>query len=312
MKTRAIEFYSCGTKIVGNVNLPDDYKEGTKLPCIIPCSGFTGINAVYPSLMSRLFTAHGYACVAFDYRGWAPSEGEVGVTSFDGEYEDIEAAYIFAQQQPEIDPDNIALFGWGMAAPIVIKVGAYNRAIKCVGVGNGFYNGERMARVIFSPEEYKQKEKAAHEDYVRRVLTGKTEKINCYAFMNSDTNGGQSGYIDNTLDNLTDELPAILERDYGGKDNFPPKHSWAYWDYSLRVDAEEYVHKLAPRGLFIAYGKNDMVYDPYEARCLFAAAGEGKVLYEVDGCHNDWMFDRHPEFVKFGQALVRFYDSYMK
>ena len=70
MKTRPVEFYSRGTKIVGNVNLPDDYKEGTKLPCIVPCSGYTGIGAAYPMLLSRLFTRYGYACVTFDYRGW--------------------------------------------------------------------------------------------------------------------------------------------------------------------------------------------------------------------------------------------------
>lgn len=97
MKTRDVMFYSRGTKIVGAVNLPDDYQEGTKIPCIIPCSGYTGIGAAYPTLLSRLFTWFGYACVTFDYRGWLPSEGSIGNTIAEDEYFDIEAAYIFAK-----------------------------------------------------------------------------------------------------------------------------------------------------------------------------------------------------------------------
>ena len=56
MKERSIHFYSDGIKLVGSLWLPDDYQEGTKLPCIIPCSGIQGLKAIYPELYARFLT----------------------------------------------------------------------------------------------------------------------------------------------------------------------------------------------------------------------------------------------------------------
>lgn len=313
MKTRNVTFYSQGVKMAGTVYMPDDYREGEKYPCVIPCSGFTGINAVYPALISRLLTEHGYVCFGFDYRGWSPSEGKAGVTTFESEYDDISAAYVFAQQQPEINPDNISLFGWGMAAPITIRVAVDNPDIKSVGVGNGIYNGKRAVHCTLSVAEFLDREERAKKDRIHRVLTGEAgEYMDCYYFNSSDMIKSQSDYLSDTLTKLTEDIEDTLKNNYGSKEEFPPRHSWAYWDSMMRVDAEEYVTKLAPRGLFIAHGTKDDGYGFFEAECLYRAAGEGAVLCKVDGSHNDWMFDKHPEFIKFGEKLVGFYDSYMK
>ena len=48
MKTRDIVFYSEGSKMIGTIYLPDDYKDGEKRPGIIANSGWTGMNKVYP------------------------------------------------------------------------------------------------------------------------------------------------------------------------------------------------------------------------------------------------------------------------
>ena len=172
MKERSIHFYSDGIKLVGSLWLPDDYQEGTKLPCIIPCSGIQGLKAIYPELYARFLTQHGYAILGFDYRGWAPSEGPVGNTTMEGEYQDILAAYVFATQQPEIDADNIGLFGWGFAAPIVITLAVDYPEIKAVACGNGFYNGKRMLRTSPLYSSYLAVREEAKADRIKRVLTG--------------------------------------------------------------------------------------------------------------------------------------------
>lgn len=315
MKTRPVEFYSRGSKLVGKVFLPDDYQEGTKLPCIIPLSGITGIMAVYPSLMARLFTKHGYACLGFDYRGWMHSEGDVEKTSFNSEYEDIEAAYIFAQQQPEFDADNIGLFCWGFSGPIGIRFAVDNWRIKCVAVGNSFANGYRAYTNTLSFDEVLDRQAAADEDKIRRVLTGKGELHDLYFFNQpkDDHNNGKSDYIDGTINNLAPGLAAEIAEVYGGVENFPPLMPWTWWDDHMRIDAEEYVGKLAPRGLFILTGDKDVGYNAmYESQMLYKAAGAGAELFTVHGSHNDWMYDDHPEFIKAGKALVGFFDKYMK
>ena len=40
MKTREVVFYSEGAKMVGDIYLPDDYKEGEKRPAVLCNSGW--------------------------------------------------------------------------------------------------------------------------------------------------------------------------------------------------------------------------------------------------------------------------------
>lgn len=75
MKQREIIFYSEGTKMVGTIYLPDDYKKGEKRHGIIANSGWTGVNKVYPAMFARQMTKYGYVCMGFDYRGFKPSGG---------------------------------------------------------------------------------------------------------------------------------------------------------------------------------------------------------------------------------------------
>lgn len=64
MKTREVVFYSEGAKMVGDIYLPDDYKEGEKRPAVLCNSGWTGVNKCYPALFARALTARGlYAWV---------------------------------------------------------------------------------------------------------------------------------------------------------------------------------------------------------------------------------------------------------
>ena len=60
MKTREVVFYSEGAKMVGDIYLPDDYKEGEKRSAVLCNSGWTGVNKCYPALFARALTARGF------------------------------------------------------------------------------------------------------------------------------------------------------------------------------------------------------------------------------------------------------------
>ena len=216
---------------------------------------------------------------------------------------------------PRCSPDNIALFCWGFSGPIGIRFAVDNWKIKCVAVGNTFANGERAHRNTMSFEDFVRQEEFAAKDRVQRVLTGQGALNDIYFFNqpSDDHNGGKAAYINGTINNLAPGLADQIAEWYGGIENFPPFLPWTWWDDHMRIDAEEYVGKLAPRGLFIVTGDKDVGYGSmYESRMLYKAAGAGAVLFPVHGSHNDFMYDDHPEFIKFGKALVEFYDSYMK
>lgn len=335
MISRPVEFYSRGVKLVGCVKLPDDYKEGTKLPCIIPCSGYTGIGDAYPTLLSRMFTRYGYACVTFDYRGWKPSEGDLSCTTTEDEYFDIEAAYIFAQQQPEIDPDNIGLFGWGFAAPTVLKVAANYPEIKAVGCGNGLFNGERCIRTILNWPDFVALKKIMREDLVQRVLTGKGAQLppyqpcgnaRAYSYRLDERepltlqwmlDNEEVAYDKETHTNTknfmdVEGVPEAIDKYWGGRKNFPPKLPFELGESHLRIDASYDVKKIAPRPIFLVHAVGDDTYPVAESQALAQEIGPTCTTCFVDGDHNEFMFDDHPEFARFSKAIVAFYDKALK
>ena len=61
MITKDLIFYSNCYKLAAVLYLPDNYEEGRALPCIIPNSGYMGLNEIYPALFARALTARGYA-----------------------------------------------------------------------------------------------------------------------------------------------------------------------------------------------------------------------------------------------------------
>lgn len=115
MKTREVVFYSEGAKMVGDIYLPDDYKEGEKRPAVLCNSGWTGVNKCYPALFARALTARGFVCMGFDYRGFKPSENVhpclPKYTTLETEVEDVANAFTFMQIQPEVDPERCGLLG---------------------------------------------------------------------------------------------------------------------------------------------------------------------------------------------------------
>ena len=84
MITRKMEFYSNCYRLAAALYLPDDYEEGQKLPCIIPNSGYMGLNEIYPALFARALTKRGFACFGFDYRGFLDNGGPAGAYSCAG------------------------------------------------------------------------------------------------------------------------------------------------------------------------------------------------------------------------------------
>lgn len=337
MKERPVEFYAKGEKIVGSLYLPDDYQEGTKLPCIIPCSGFTGVKAAYPALLSRLFTKHGYASLAFDYRGWSPSEGKVGWTTGEDWYFDIVAGYVFATQQPEIDAGNIGLFGWGFAAPVVLKVAADYPEIKAVGCGNGVYNGDRRLRTMLTMDDYKSLQEVARQDRIKRTLTGKGTMVNAYTQSSSNCAIAYSKgeFMEISLevmeaipvktieeDNETGgergknfincgDAAAEIAKNYAGQ-VFPPRHCFETWDSFARIDVSGDVKKIYPRPIFIAHAEEDPFYPVTEAEAVAKEIGPTCITCYVHGLHNSWMFDNDPEFIRFGKEIVAYYDKALK
>ncbi len=297
MKERKIFFYSDGCKLDGKMYLPDDYKEGEKRPCIIPNSGYTGLNKIYPALFARGLTKAGYVCLGFDYRGFESSEGKVGYVTLENEVKDIKNAITFAQVQPEVNPEQIGLIGWGMGGPIVTKVTAEDQRVKCVASLNGWYDGERWMSTVYSYVDWMNMKKLMEEDRVRRVVEGESKYDDAYVFY--------------PLDPATKDTWYQI-KDVSDKGDYPPKIAHILGESMCNFNAEECVAKVSPRPIFIGHGKYNLLHPVEEAEAFYKKALEPKQLYWVDGKHNDFMFDDHTEFQKLIKELNKFFKEALK
>lgn len=294
MKERQISFYSEGLKLDGTIYLPDDYQPGEKRPAVIPNSGYQGFNEFYPRLFAQNLTQAGYVCLGFDYRGFAKSEGQQGRVILDEQVEDIINAISFLQAQPEVDPEQLGLVGWGMGGANVVRVAAKDKRVKAVAALNGFYDGERWLKSIHSYVEWTNIVKTIEEDRVHRVTTGESR----YA----DT------FIHYPLDPATNDY---VQKELAPLSPFGKQTQLQFTDSIMNMNAEKTVAEVTPTPLFVGHGKDNLLHPLEESTSLYAAAQEPKQFYLIDGKHNDFMYHEHPVFQDLIAELNIFFATHL-
>lgn len=153
--SRAVEIWSDGTRLAGNLFWPKDSKEGEKLPAIVLCHGWGGTKAHLNPQIAPGFSAGGFVVLTFDYRGWGESDsrlvvgGEMPEPDKDGnvtvsaravkqlvdpfdQQEDIDAAISFILGEPLVDVDRIGIWGSSFGGGHVVWRAAHDDRVKCV------------------------------------------------------------------------------------------------------------------------------------------------------------------------------------
>ena len=199
--------------MIGTIYLPDDYKDGEKRPGIIANSGWTGMNKVYPAMFARQMTKFGYVCMGFDYRGFKPSGGISGMdkyTTLEMEVDDVCNAITFFKHQPEVDPEHIALIGWGVGGAVCVTSAYRDKTVKAVATLNSFADGRRWMRMGMGNDKFYKMLRTLEEDKYKRVTTGDPVLRHPYEFYpNIDESG--DFYTDHTLKELNGGVQDSIE-----------------------------------------------------------------------------------------------------
>ena len=111
MEQRVVHFYSEGSRLEGDIFLPDDLRSGEQRPGIVLCHGFTGLRELVLPDYAKVFAAAGYVALSFDYRGFGGSEGEKWRLLPLEQVDDIRNAITFLQAQDEVDAERIGIWG---------------------------------------------------------------------------------------------------------------------------------------------------------------------------------------------------------
>ena len=283
------EFFSEGARRKASFYSPDGFDATQPHPVLLVNSGYQGFNEFYPKMFAKLFTARGYVCFGFDYRGMADSEGPKGTVLLEQQVQDIRNAITFVGAQPQVDADRLALIGWGMGASNVIIAAEQSRDVAAVVALNGFYDGERWLRSVHTFDEWTRMLEELREDRVLRVTTGESRLADTFEHYPLDPA---------TQQYVSDELEQV----YGF--GHPTRIQFA--ESIIETKAERSAARLDGIPLFIAHGTRNTLHPIDEALALYEAAASPKTLWRIDGRHNDFMFVDHPEFVRLCDQIEPF------
>lgn len=293
MQQRPITFFSDDLRLDGDLYVPDDWVEGTRLPAIIACSGYQGLKTIHPARFARALVDHGYVVLGFDYRGFGRSDGERGRLVPQEQVEDVRAGISFLETRPEVDADRIGLLGWALGGGVVIAAGADDERVKAVATCNAIGDGRRSTRFMHDEASWTRLLERIAEDRRSRAVRGRSELVDPFEVVRLDPI--TRGYVD-------DELYKAA--------GFGSDVTLEAAEHLLRFNPEHAVHRLAPRPLLLVHGAINALHSPEESRSLYEAAAEPKRLLLLEGKgHTEWMFDEDPTFLRLRSELVEFFDA---
>ncbi len=292
MQERAIGFYSDGLRLDGTLYLPPGLRPGERRPAVVACSGYLGLNAIYPRLFADPLTSGGYVVLGFDYRGNGTSEGTPGRLLIEEQLRDIKSGLTFVREQPEVDRDRIALLGWGMGAGSVVEVASRDERPGAVVALNGFYNGRSFLRARHGEMGLRSLGARLEEDRVKRSLTGHGDYTDPYEVYPLDPA---------TMQEVEENLVPVP--------GFGPQTALELLESLLSFDAESVVHKIAPRPLFVGHGEQNELHPFEDALSLYGKAERPKHFYRIQGKHNDFMRKDHPGFAALSEELLGWLDE---
>jgi uncharacterized protein len=278
----AVNFYSEGCKLVGDLYQPEGLRSTDKRAGIVLCHGYTGVKDLYLPDNARVLNEAGFIVLAFDYKGWGASEGPRSRLAPYGRVADVQSALTFLGLQPHVDADRLGIYGTSYGGATVVFVAAIDPRVKCVVSVVAVGHGRRWMRSVRRPDEWHELLDRAKADREKRVLDGQSAMADRAQILLPDRQSA--------------ELAAAARRANPAAVNTLPLE---FIDDTLSFHPEWVVDKIAPRPILFITTDDDRLVPPEESVALFARAGEPKKLVSLRG------FGHYEVYVEpaFGQVM---------
>ena len=290
---RAVEFYSEGFKLCGDVYTPDGLQAGEVRAAVLLCHGYTGVKDLYLPDNAKTLNDAGYVVMTFDYKGWGDSEGTRSRLAPYSRVMDVQAAMTFLALQPEADEDRIGLYGTSYGGATVSWVGAVDQRAKCivsvVGIGHGARWMSRVRRV----DEWRDLLEQSKSDREARATTGQSQMVERSEILLPDRQSA--------------ELAAAARRNNPAAVSTIPME---YVDDTVGFNPEWIVGHISPRPILFITSDEDRLVLPEESEQLFANAGEPKKLVVLEGCGHYEVYVE-PFFSQVMEATLDWYQKYL-
>jgi cephalosporin-C deacetylase-like acetyl esterase len=148
-----IQFTSAQTTLRGWFYAPTQLE--WQVPGIIMTPGFSALKEHHYEAFALALVHAGLCVLLYDNRNFGDSDGEPRFEVDPGlQVSDMRAAIDFLQQQKDVEPNKIGLWGSSFSAGIVLAVAAQDKRARCVVAQVPFVQGHHRELKSLHPEVY--------------------------------------------------------------------------------------------------------------------------------------------------------------
>ena len=290
---RAVEFYSEGFKLCGDVYLPTGLAAGEQRAAVLLCHGYTGVKDLYLPDNARVLNDAGYVAMTFDYKGWGESEGSRSRLAPYSRVADVQAAMTYLGIQPEVDEGRIGIYGTSYGGATVSWVGAIDPRAKCIVSVVGIGNGARWMSRVRRMDEWFDLLDRSKADRKQRALTGQSEMVERSEILLPDRQSAELA-------------AAARAKNPAAVGTIPVE----YVDDTIGFNPEWIVSQISPRPILFITSDDDRLVPPEESEQLYANAGEPKKLVTLKGPGHYEVY-AEPAFSQVMKHTLDWYQQYL-
>ena len=153
-RVKEVTFESNNQTLVGDLYLPDEYKEGDKLPGVVVTGAWTTVKEQMPATYAESLADRGHAVLAFDFRNWGESGGnERQLEDPTNKTQDIIAAANYLTTLPEVNADRIAGLGICASAGYMADAAVQSEDIKAIALVAPWLHDRQIVNEVYGGEE---------------------------------------------------------------------------------------------------------------------------------------------------------------
>lgn len=269
---KPVQFYSEFVPLAGVLFLPGGLARGERRPGVVLCHGFTAVKEVLLPEVARRLARSGYAALTFDYRFLGESGGEPRRQILPmRQVEDIRNAITFLQQQPEVDPERVGLFGVSLGGANVSYAAGVEERVKATVSVCGIGDCGRWIRDACHFWEWKALLRRLAEDRRDRVLTGQVRYAHAREIVPEPESTAQ------LFDQILHQYP-----------QWSREITLASAEALIAYRPESVVQQIAPRAILWLHGDADERVSVEESVAMYNKAKEPKKLVILPGLgHGD-------------------------
>jgi pimeloyl-ACP methyl ester carboxylesterase len=263
---------------------------GERRAGVVLLAGFTYLKSLLLPDIAKALNAAGYPALVFDYRGFGDSDGPRWRLLPSEQVADARAALTFLADQPQVDPERLALGGISLGGANAIAAAAVEPRVAAVVTIASPGNGERWLRSLRRYWEWDEFLARLAADRSRRVSSGESTRVHPLEIVPPDP-----------------EAESFFERIYTEFPEMRCELPLETAEALIEFRPEDQVARLARRPLLLVHGAADRLVPPDESRHVVERAGASGRLEVLPGIgHFDWVMAGSHGFGEVMQRVTRF------